>query len=420
MDLGLLQIMGKRDNYVRFKPYVKDYTLSKEGKAVWVALELYYKTKPEVKEIDWHNFEAWFYIYKGASITKQNAELYQRYFTNLRAYKNDDGEKETVAHFVKLAYANKMGEVTLQILTNGEGELDDVHKLFNEYEKEVGRAISVEDLFASGDVSDVLARARTPGLNWRLPELNRSCGPLRGGDHVVVTAYVGTGKTTFLADQVSHMATQLKEGEKIIWVNNEERSDAVSLRIRSAALGRSVADISKDQAAADTEYKALMGGDANRILVLKNDPSICNVHQLNAIFNEVKPKLIVFDVLDKVEGMREREGKEWDRLGRIYKWARLTGHEHDCPVISVSQSDVSGAQSKFITMDQLRGSKVDKPGEVDLLIAIGKNYDLSEPQDVRFINIAKNKLVGGPLFEEDKRLYTWEVKLNGPIARYES
>ena len=419
MDIALLNILRKKESYVRFKPFIKDYTLSKEGKAVFVALELYYKAKA-VDTVEWSDFEPWFYIYKSGNITKSNAEVWQHFFQQLRDYTPAGTEKDMVAHYIKMAYATAIGEKTMNILQRNDGELDDIEELVQEYNKEVGRAINPTDLFASGDVSAVLRRATLPGLNWRLPELNRSCGPLRGGDHVLVTAYVGVGKTTFLADQVSHMASQLPTGKRVVWVNNEERSDVVSLRVRVAALGKSVMDMAKDQAAADSEYLALMGGDKDKVLVLRNDHELSNVTQLNALFNECKPGLIVFDVLDKVEGLREKDNKEHERLGRIYKWARQLGHEYDCPVISATQTDVSGADTRYVGMDQLRGSKVDKPGEADLLISISKNKDLTADQNRRYIYIAKNKLAGGGMFEEALRHGTFEVNINGPIARYES
>lgn len=419
MDIALLSILKKRESYIRFKPFIKDYTLGKEAKAVFVALEVYYRAKA-VPEIDWADFESWFYIYKSGNITKANAEIWQHFFKQLREFVPKGSEKDMVSHYVKQAYATAIGEKAMSILQRNEGELDDIEELVQEYNKEVGRAIKPEELFASGDVSAVLRRATTAGLNWRLPELNRSCGPLRGGDHVLVTAYVGVGKTTFLADQVSYMATQLASGKRVVWINNEERSDVVSLRVRTAALGKTVADMAKDFAASDAEYVALMGGDKDKVLVLRNDRDLNNVTHLNAIFNETKPGLIVFDVLDKVEGLREKDSKEHERLGRIYKWARQLGHEYDCPVISATQTDVSGADTRFIGMDQLRGSKVDKPGEADLLISISKNKDLTADQLRRYIYIAKNKLAGGGMFEEELRHGTFEVKINGPIARYES
>ena len=415
----MLNTLAKKDNYVRFKPFIKDYTLSKEAKAVFVALEIYYRTK-SIVEIDWNEFESWFYVYKSGSITKQNAELFKHFFEQLRTYKTTGTDKDVVAHYVKMSYASAIGEKVMAIMQKNDGELDAVAELVQQYDKEVGRAINTEELFASGDVSAVLKRATTPGLNWRLSELNRSCGPLRGGDHVLVTAYVGVGKTTFLADQVSYMAGQLPAGKRVIWINNEERSDVVGLRIRTAALGKCVADIAKDEKGNDAEYLALMGGDKDKILVLKNDAAMNNIHQLNALFNDTKPGLIVFDVLDKVEGFREKDVREHERLGRVYKWARQLGHEWDCPVISATQTDVSGADTRYINMDQLRGSKVDKPGEADLIISIGKNKDLTANQETRYLYIAKNKLAGGGMFEETLRHGTFEVKINGPIARYES
>jgi replicative DNA helicase len=418
MDIALLQVLADKDAYVRFKPFIKDYTLSKEGKQVYAALEIYHKTKA-VAKVDWTEFESWFYIYRSGSITKENIEAYKKFFSQLRTYKSAETEKDVVSFYVKQAYAHQIGERTIAILREGKGEIDDISDLVDKYDKEVGRAIALDDLFVDDDGSSVLDRALKPGLNWRLPELNRSCGPLRGGDFVLVSAYVGVGKTTFTADQATYMAGQLPAGKKLVWVNNEERSDAVALRLRQAAIGKTLEAINKDRATAEAEYLTAMGGPA-RIHVLKNDSEVCNVSQLDALFSQVKPGLIVFDVLDKVEGLREKDEKEDRRLGRIYKWARRLAHEYDCPVIAVTQTNATGNDTRYVGMDQLRGSRVDKPAEADLIITIGKNKEVTADPNTRYIHIPKNKLTGGPMFEEKHRLGNWEVKINGPISRYES
>jgi len=274
-------------------------------------------------------------------------------------------------------------------------------------------------VFIAGDVDGVLDRAFKPGLEFRLTELRQSCGPIRGGDHILVTAYVGTGKTTFCADQVSHLATQLPAGKKVVWVNNEERSDIVNMRVRQAALGKTISEINADRAESERLYEAMMGGDKDKILVLKNNSALMNVKSISSILEEVDVGLIVFDVLDKVEGFKHKDGKEHERLGSIYRWARELGHKYDVPVISVTQSDVSGSDTRYVGMDQLRGSKVDKPGEADVIIGIGKNRDVSADQSDRWLCVSKNKLPGGGIFDESFRLATWQVKLNAPIARYE-
>ena len=55
----------------------------------------------------------------------------------------------------------------------------------------------------------------TPGLRWRLGSLNRMLGSLRKGDFGFIFARPETGKTTFLASEVTNFATQLEQ--PILW-----------------------------------------------------------------------------------------------------------------------------------------------------------------------------------------------------------
>ncbi|CAB4182404.1 AAA domain containing protein, partial [uncultured Caudovirales phage] len=282
--------------------------------------------------------------------------------------------------------------------------------------KELVVSTKAPDLFVTGDVASILARAAGTGLDWRLEELNVSCGPVRQGDFILVAAYVGTGKTTFAASEVTHMATQLKDTRPVIWVNNEEESNKVMLRIMQSALGVTLADIQADLPRATAEYEKIMGMH-NRILVTHNDSTKCNVHSLTEMFEKHNPAIIVFDQLDKVAGFeREADGKEYDRLGRVYKWGREASHKYG-PVFAISQTDGASGADQYIRMNQLRGSKVDKPGEADAIITIGKSSDPTKKYN-RYIHVPKNKMFGGARSEEAHREGYWEVEIAPEIARY--
>jgi hypothetical protein len=76
----------------------------------------------------------------------------------------------------------------------------------------------------------------------------------------------------------------------------------------------------------------------------------------------------------------------------------------------------------FIGLDALRGSKVDKPGEADAIITIGKYRAPATPSDEakRTINIPKNKLTGGGLYwKEEARHGKFIVTIDPMRARYE-
>jgi hypothetical protein len=98
--------------------------------------------------------------------------------------------------------------------------------------------VEKDELFVSADLSAIADRITSSGYEWRLEALNRSLGPLRIGNFIIVAARVEVGKTTFLASEVSYLAQQLPIDRPVVWVNNEEESSVVFFRIVQAALGQ--------------------------------------------------------------------------------------------------------------------------------------------------------------------------------------
>jgi replicative DNA helicase len=205
-----------------------------------------------------------------------------------------------------------------------------------------------------------------------------------------------------------------------VWVNNEEESSVVFFRIVQAALGRESKDIIADSAEAMKTYTELMNGDKDKIRVTKDTN---NIRDLETLFKEINPGLIVFDQLDKVEGFKS-DDREDIRLGKIYKWARELARTYG-PVIAASQLSAAAEELKdppFIGLDALRGSKTDKPGEADAVITIGKYKEpkSEEEQLIRTINVPKNKLPGGGTKQmESDRHGQYLVSIDPIRARYE-
>ena len=93
-------------------------------------------------------------------------------------------------------------------------------------------------------------------MRWRLKCLNQSLGSLRKGDFGFVFARPETGKTTFLASEVTRMVQQAKR--PVLWINNEEQSNKVMLRCYQATLGLSNTELYRDipeSTNSDSEYR---------------------------------------------------------------------------------------------------------------------------------------------------------------------
>lgn len=251
----------------------------------------------------------------------------------------------------------------------------------------------------------------TPGLRWRLDSLNKSLGSLRKGDFGFIFARPETGKTTFLASEVTHFAEQVPSGAgPVLWCNNEEQGNKVQIRVYQAALGCDLVKLYSDRIRAQAYYLKRTKGNI-RIL----DSASIHRRQVERLCKEINPSLVVFDQIDKIKGFdNDREDL---RLGSIYIWARELAKLY-CPVIGVCQADVSGESKKWLTMDNVANAKTSKQAEADWILGIGAVHDTGY-EHVRYLHISKNKLAGDEDSIPAMRHGKIEVQIKPEIARYE-
>lgn len=252
------------------------------------------------------------------------------------------------------------------------------------------------------------SQVATPGLRWRVNWLNQALGSLRKGDFGFIFARPETGKTTFLASEVTHMVAQT-EGE-VLWFNNEEQGNKVAIRCYQAALGIEQSFLFDDRERRQRQYVSATG---NRIKILDFEDSNSRT-KIESILKNSNPALIIFDQIDKIKGFKgDRNDLE---LKAIYQWAREVAKTY-APVIAVSQASGEAEGKLFLTMDMVDGSKTAKQGEADWILGIGKEQD--NTSRTRFFNIVKNKLIGDADTMPDLRHGSTQVMIKPEIARYE-
>ena len=81
------------------------------------------------------------------------------------------------------------------------------------------------------------------------------------------------------------------------------------------------------------------------------------------------------------------------RLQKLYNRYRELAKEYNVIFISLGQADSASEGKKLIGLNNLDQSKVGIPGELDWCLGIGKVHDKGQ-EDVRYLNVAKNKLTG--------------------------
>jgi replicative DNA helicase len=390
-----------KECYINYRNYVDKKLLSLEvSKILTVLDELQRASEKDISLSDLEHI----------TLSKENPfETYQEIFSVLEKLE----QSFTIEKLLESIKNRKLLEdisAAAYDASKGFKEVTDILSLVDKLTNPVDETV-VE--YVTDDLEDILSdTVKTPGLRWRLNMLNKSLGSLRKGDFGFLFARPETGKTTFLASEVSFMAEQAfqKGAGPVLWFNNEERGKKVKLRVYQAVLGARVEHLLSAPERAKAAYVAKVGQSIKLF-----DSSLISKYFVETVCAKEKPSLVVFDQLDKVTGFK---GDRTDLvLGEIYTWARSLAKEY-CPVIGVSQADGTAEGIDYLEMSHVANAKTAKQAEADWILGIGKKpeaaFDL-----VRYFHICKNKLSGDGIdMQPNLRHGRFEVLIKADIARY--
>jgi len=151
-------------------------------------------------------------------------------------------------------------------------------------------------------------------------------------------------------------------------------------------------------------------GDSIRMV----DRAQINRFDVERLCKELSPSLVIMDQIDKIHGFDS--DREDLRLGYIYQWARELSKTY-APVIAVCQSDGSGEGQRWLTMANVANAKTSKQAEADWILGIGRVNDPGY-DEIRYLHLSKNKLLGDKDSNPGLRHDRWEVLIEPRIARY--
>lgn len=335
----------------------------------------------------------------------KDKDVYESILKGLQSSTIDDqviGDVLVSLRNKKLAY-----DVALIALDVSEGR-SSIDKIFDSINQFENQKQSENFEFISGDLNDLYMQSCVQrGLRWRLDTLNRMLGSLRKGDFGFIFARPETGKTTFLASEITNFASQVTQ--PILWFNNEEQGNKVMLRCIQASSGCTTTELFANIA----QHQATFNSNGGQNIKIFDS---ANIHrrQVEQLCKELNPSLIVFDQVDKIKGFTD--DREDLRLGSIYIWARELAKTY-CPVIGVCQADASGEGKRWLTMENVANAKTSKQAEADWILGIGKTHDTAL-EYVRHLHLSKNKLTGDEDTVPDLRHGRVDVNIDPQIARY--
>jgi replicative DNA helicase len=408
-ERDLLVLLLNKESYNNYYQYLDSGHIKdnyRELYNVYLALSECHAIVKDDLTLD--SLQAWFFQ-KYPDVDK---EMYLGLFKTLSETRVDPSLGVSMLQRIKdRQQALKLSEAYFKY-SNGNIEKHDLEQAIHENaSRDLGGANGEEFEFVTTDISEIVRELfQHPGLRWRLDALNKSLGSLRKGNFGFLFARPEAGKTTFLASEISHMLTQLKDEDgSVIWFNNEQAGGEVMLRMYQGYFGLRLEQIKANTDKYRDEFNRQTKG---RFRLVDN----ANVDKglVERICKRFNPSLIVFDQIDKIKGFAN--DREDLRLGSIYIWARELAKQY-CPVIGICQADGSGEGQKWLTMDNVANAKTSKQAEADWILGMG-NIHAEGMQFIRYLNISKNKLLGDDDTISRLRHGKFEVLIEPEIARF--
>lgn len=339
---------------------------------------------------------------------ESDKQIYEAMFKQLSSLVISPEVGDTILREVRgRKTALKLSELAYKV-ANGSSKLAELTEFYDKEYQQVDHTSLLPIDETTQDLEYLIDHNyKEQGLRWRLSCLNRSLGSLREGDFGFIFARPETGKTTFLASEITGML----EGalRPIVWFNNEEQGYKVMLRIYQAYFGVTTDQLLASPKRFREEFAARTGG-----LFKLYDSATISRRDVEAIVARTNPQLVIYDQIDKIKGFAN--DRDDLRLGAIYQWAReLAKGSH--AAIGVCQADGHGEGVRYLTMEHVANAKTSKQAEADFIIGIGKTND-RDSQSVRYLNISKNKLLGDPDSIGTLRHGSFETIIEPQIARY--
>ena len=409
-ELAILPELLDRNSYKQYRRSVNLANVKNNMKnlyGVYLTLDKLMETV-DSERFSVDDFEAYYWLQYPMAKKDEREEIQENIWRKIRNGTNTSMVQQLLQEIYERAQASKIALQAFDV-SIGKGSFEDLVTAIKTTKTE--SATGEEVGFVTDNLDDLLNRTvGSGGLSWPLKSLNVRLGPLRSGDMGVVFARPEVGKTTFLAQTVAHMATQIKDEAPIIWFNNEERGEKVKLRIYQAALGRDIAWIIANKDEASKNFLASTGG---RVKLL--DSNSITYDFVERICDKLRPALIVFDKLDHIKGFAaERKDLE---LETIYRWARDLAKVF-APFIGVCHADGSAEGTKWLTMEHMDNAKTAKQATADWILGIGQTHD-EGMEYARYFHLCKNKLLGDAETNPSLRHDRWAVIIKPDIANYE-
>jgi len=402
IDRDILKYMSTRDKYYELKDVVNKGLCVKESWALLADFGEYFKANPKVDKID-DDFKLWQRVQRHPEWKPERAN--QMGFLVETIINAKEPNRSTFLDSLYHLRASEFYRGVGDDLEKGRITVDQAEQKARGFVRTKPEDKTLTHL----TLGDLFAHQRKGGYYWRLEDLNRSIGPIRKGDFIVVGKRPEVGGTSFLVSELGYMLEQT-DGNAVLF-NNEEAPDKVYSRIVSSALGVDYRKLLGDPTKYQAEYDKWLG-KSKFDLVHDTSMTISSIHKH---LEEREYGLIGINVLLKVGGTGKLE--DHDKFQELGEECRRIAQTYG-PVLAIVQADPSAEGMQYIPQDRIYKSKTALQGEADGMIMIGTDDPIED--DRRYIYVAKNKLPPAACADLKCKHIRSEVKFSMETGRFTS
>jgi len=222
---------------------------------------------------------------------------------------------------------------------------------------------------------------------FNLTVLKNNIGGIGPGNLMIAFARPEVGKTAFWVSLVSAPYGFAEQGAKVHAFINEEPAVRTQMRAISCFTGYNKEQITENPSDVQTEWAKIKDN------IKMIDTVDWTLDDIDSHCEKHKPDIIVIDQLDKVN-VKGTFARTDEKLRAIYTGAREIAKRRECVVIAISQASADAHNRDHISFDMMENSKTGKAAEADLIIGIGNRTSNDPTNNMRVLNISKNKITG--------------------------
>ncbi len=222
---------------------------------------------------------------------------------------------------------------------------------------------------------------------FNLTVLKNNIGGIGPGNLMIAFARPEVGKTAFWVSLVSAPHGFAEQGAKVHAFINEEPAVRTQMRAISCFTGYNREQIAENTSDTQVEWAKIKDN------IKMIDTVDWTLDDIDSHCEKHKPDIIVIDQLDKVN-VKGTFARTDEKLRAIYTGAREIAKRRECVVIAISQASADAHNRDHISFDMMENSKTGKAAEADLIIGIGNRTSNDPTNNMRVLNISKNKITG--------------------------